>query len=104
MQVVVMKLYLFSMCVCAHMRGVCYKVLHVCTLLWFPDLTTSEKISECLELVPPLLVHIPNILVSLGKDGVLSCSATGTNYFHYPPAASHLLPVSMASVTGAGDR
>ena len=74
----------------------------------FPsELSLEDKLSECRQLVPPLLHHIPNVVVSLGKDGVLVCGREeerGQRCLHYPPAADHLLPANVVSVTGAGDR
>ena len=35
------------------------------------DLTLQQKLTECSTLVPSLLDHIPHILVTLGRDGVL---------------------------------
>ena len=80
-------------------------------------LSVEEKFNECRQLCPSLLPHIPNVLVSLGRDGLVYArrgekrkergsqeSNGGMELLHYPPAASHLLPVSVVSVTGAGDR
>ena len=73
----------------------------------------EEKISECVELVKPVLSHIPTVLVSLGEHGVLHCSATPKgggddatpSFLHYQAAADHLLPMrNVLSVSGAGDR
>lgn len=70
----------------------------------FTELTLAEKLTECLHLIPPLLTHVPNLIVSLGQDGVLACSAKETRHLHYRAAAKDLLPVGVVSVTGAGDR
>ncbi|XP_064381865.1 uncharacterized protein LOC135330853 [Halichondria panicea] len=67
------------------------------------ELTLAEKLTECLHLIPPLLTHVPNLIVSLGQDGVLACSAKETRHLHYRAAAKDLLPVGVVSVTGAGD-
>lgn len=73
-------------------------------------MSLEEKLSESLELVGPMLSHIPTVLVSLGSDGVLSCSRQQgeeqvlTQCLHYPAAARYMLPVSVLSVSGAGDR
>ncbi len=59
-------------------------------------------------MVKPLLAHIPTIAVSLGRDGVLYCSkeedAAEIECLHYPAASMDKLPVSVLSVSGAGDR
>ena len=71
------------------------------------ELSLEDKLYECKQLVPPLLHYIPNVIVSLGKDGVLVGGREGEEggrCFHYPSAARHLLPVNVLSVTGAGDR
>ena len=76
-------------------------------------LSLHEKLNECRQLCPPLLPHIPNILVSLGKDGLVHAQRREGHWeggggevklFHHPPAASSLLPVGVVNVTGAGDR
>lgn len=79
---------------------------HVQSLI---ELSLEEKLSECMELVKPILSHIPIVLVSLGSDGVLYCSTQRDKQVHaeclyYPAAASHMLPASVLSVSGAGDR
>ncbi len=68
------------------------------------ELTLAEKLTECLDLIPPLLTHVPNLIVSLGQHGVLACSAEETTHLHYRAAVKELLPVGVVSVTGAGDR
>ena len=71
------------------------------------DLSLEDKLSECKQLVPSLLHHIPNIVVSLGRDGVLVGTReedSGGQCLHYPPATECLLPANVVSVTGAGDR
>ena len=69
------------------------------------ELSLEDKLSECIQLTPPLLEHIPNIVVSLGKDGVLFATQQKSDeLFYYPAAADHLLPARVLSVTGAGDR
>ena len=80
-------------------------------------LSVEEKLNECHQLCPSLIPHIANVLVSLGGDGLVYArrgekkgegGEQGRNgrmeLLHYPPAASHLLPVGVVSVTGAGDR
>ena len=76
-------------------------------------MTLEDKLMECVQLVGPLLSHIPIVLVSLGAHGVLYCSTAPQQeegggvqprYLHYPAAASHLLPARVLSVSGAGDR
>lgn len=76
--------------------------MYVCI---FPniELSLEEKLSECVELVRPLLPCVSTVVVSLGSDGVLYCSREA-DPLHYPAAASHMLPVSVLSVSGAGDR
>ena len=49
------------------------------------------------------------VFVKLGCDGVLvaeqsAASGKGFNATHYAPAPERFLPVSVVSVTGAGDR
>ncbi len=70
----------------------------------YTELTLPEKLTECLQLTPPLLAHVPNVILSLGQDGVLVCSADKSEHLHYRAAADDLLPVGVVSVTGAGDR
>ena len=69
------------------------------------ELLLEDKLSECMQLVPSLLEHIPNIVVSLGKDGVFYASQQMNGRFlHHPAAVQQLLPATVLSVTGAGDR
>ncbi len=71
------------------------------------DLTVEEKLQECLSLLPSLLSHVPNVLVSLGPHGLVYGrweEGGEAELLHYPPASPHLLPVDVANVTGAGDR
>ena len=70
------------------------------------DLSTEEKLAECTKLSPPLLSHIPNLLISLGSDGVVYARKCGGDleFLHYPAATSQLLPAKVVNVTGAGDR
>lgn len=69
------------------------------------DATLDEKLEECFNYCPVLLENIPNIFISLGKDGVLvgQRNSNEITLKHYPSAPDHLLPVSVASASGAGD-
>ena len=90
-----------------HFKGgtLFYRVVCVCAT----ELTLKEKLTECVQLVQPLLLHIPTVVVSLGGEGILHCSAAEGSaqrpkFLHYPAAADHLLPATVCSVSGAGDR
>ena len=70
------------------------------------DLTVEEKLTECGELIPRLLDHVPHVLASLGRDGVVwgeRREGGETNLSHFTTFGrhSHTKPVS---VSGAGDR
>ena len=71
------------------------------------ELSTEEKFSECKRYCAPLVQHIPHLLVTLGRDGVVHShrgASGGTLFHHYPPASAQLLPVDAINTTGAGDR
>ena len=70
------------------------------------DLTVEEKLTECGELIPRLLDHVPHVLASLGRDGVVwgeRREGGETNLSHFTTFGrhAHTKPVS---VSGAGDR
>lgn len=87
-------------------------------------MTLKEKLTECSVLVKSVLTQIPLLLVSLGKHGVLYCSASDlphlslemphpfvmespperVNCLHYPAAPIGNELLSVLSVSGAGDR
>ena len=77
------------------------------------DISTSDKIKKAIELSKNFRGKIPNLLITLGKDGVLLISSRrahfgeGENqtiaYLHYPAVPKHA-PLDIVSVSGAGDR
>jgi pseudouridine-5'-phosphate glycosidase/pseudouridine kinase len=73
------------------------------------DLTREEKLSRCLQHIPAVVNHIPNLYIKLGCDGVVvaqkdASTRKGYSVWHYQAASDHLLPVNVVSVSGAGDR
>jgi sugar/nucleoside kinase (ribokinase family) len=69
------------------------------------DLTVEEKLTECGELIPSLLDHVPHVLASLGRDGVVwgerrEGGESKLSHFTACGRHSHTQPVS---VSGAGD-
>jgi len=70
------------------------------------DATLHEKLKECFQYCPVILENVPTIFVSLGKDGILvgQREDNKNTFKHYPAAPDHLLPVSVTSTSGAGDR
>ena len=69
----------------------------------------EEKLVHCLKYLPSIVENVPVVFVKLGCDGVLVAeqnAASGKGYIatHYAPAPERFLPVSVVSVTGAGDR
>ena len=75
-------------------------------LLNLVDATLDEKLEECFHYCPVLLENVQTIFVSLGKDGVLvgQRDSSEVTMKHYSAAPDHLLPVSVANSSGAGDR
>ena len=77
------------------------------------NINTSEKIKRAIELSKEFRGKIPNLLITLGKDGVLLISSRrahfgeGENqtiaYLHYPAVPKHA-SLDIVSVSGAGDR
>lgn len=72
------------------------------------DLTREEKLSRCLQHIPAVVNHIPNLYIKLGCDGVVvaqkdASTRKGYSVWHYQAASDHLLPVNVVSVSGAGD-
>ena len=73
------------------------------------DMVLEEKLVYCLKYLPSIMENVPVVFVKLGCDGVLvaeqnAASGKGYNATHYAPAPERFLPVSVVSVTGAGDR
>ena len=82
------------------------------------DMGTDELVMECLKLAEPCLDRIHNIIITLGKHGVLvvrnkpsqtlfsqdSSSGGDRSAVYYPAVRNDLLPVAVKSVSGAGDR
>ena len=73
------------------------------------ELSREEKMALSMKYLPDVLAHCPYVLVKLGVDGVLlgrrdPHSGSAVSIHHYPPAPECLLPVTITSVTGAGDR
>lgn len=77
------------------------------------NLSTSDILKKSIELSKDFRSYIPNLLVTLGKDGLLLVSSRrarfgeGENqsvaYLHYPAVPGHLAPVEVKNVSGAGD-
>lgn len=78
----------------------------------------DEIIKECLRLSPNFFNNVDNLVITLGKKGVLVVSKKSPDsifssgrhqctddfsVIHYPPASKTLLPVPVKSVSGAGD-
>lgn len=70
------------------------------------DCSLDTKLEECFHYCPVLLENIPTIFISLGKDGVLVGQRQNNDITmkHYPAVPDSLLPVTVASASGAGDR
>ena len=73
------------------------------------DMVLEEKLVHCLKYLPSVIENVPVVFVKLGCDGVLvaqrnAMSVKGYTATHYAPAPERCLPVSVVSVTGAGDR
>ena len=69
----------------------------------------EEKLAYCLKYLPSVMEKVPVVFVKLGCDGVLvaqrnAVSGKGYSATHYAPAPERFLPVSVVTVTGAGDR
>lgn len=78
------------------------------------NLDTAGIVKKAKELSKDFRSNVKNLLVTLGKDGVLLVSSKrarfgeGENqtvaYLHYPAVPEHLAPVQVNNVSGAGDR
>lgn len=63
----------------------------------------GTDISWIISHVRLLLKHVPNILVTLGKEGVLYANRAKGMAAHYPPVPTNVPPTEVISVSGAGD-
>lgn len=71
------------------------------------DIPREKLLHECNRVGGHCLSSIDNLLITLGKHGVLHvCKDVSENVVatHYPAARGELLPVAVKSVSGAGDR
>lgn len=77
------------------------------------DLDTATLLQQCIGLSKTCQPSVKNLVVTLGRDGVLLVSSRrarfgeGTNnttaYLHYPAVPERLSPVDVNNVSGAGD-
>jgi len=70
------------------------------------DIPREKLLHECNRVGAHCLRSIDNLLITLGKHGVLHvCKDVSDNVVatHYPAARADLLPVTVKSVSGAGD-
>ena len=76
---------------------------HTCT---HTELTVEEKLTECGELIPSLADHVPHVLASLGRDGVVwgERRKEGVKLFHFSTVGHVSHGSQPVSVSGAGDR
>ena len=68
------------------------------------DISRDEKVELSISLSQPIIHHIPHILVTLGRDGVLYISRDEGTGFWYPATPTELNINTVINVTGAGDR
>jgi pseudouridine-5'-phosphate glycosidase/pseudouridine kinase len=61
----------------------------------------KDKIDYAVMLSAPLLDCVPHVFVTLGIDGVLYINRE--EVWHYTSGPTHLLPIHIGSVSGAGD-